>query len=176
MLVRVALPTDIQAVMQLANGYEDRLMPYIYDARIMEKFITHFWVAQSGSSDKLSGAIHCAYPNNELSYYFLTRIKLVPDKLAKSFSTSSNEIFLGHIVCPGKGSFGNIVRALKLVGARLHCYLSVKSPAFSSYTRHGFRFEEPEEIWNSYKGSTSLFSHGVWEGGTDHGHYTEFKN
>jgi len=111
---------------------------------------------------KLVGAIHCAYPSSEIDLDFLRRVKLVPLSIVKEFEVLEDAIFLGHIVCPGRGSFGDIVRSLKLVSYKLFCFLSVNSPAFNSYTRHGFEFEEEVVIWNEYKNDYSTFRYGKY--------------
>ena len=162
MRVREAKKSDVPEIVDLAFGFEDKLMPYIYDEEAVRSYIESFWLAEL--KYKLQGAIHCAYPDNVHDLAFLEDTKLVPEDIITDFSKKKGDIFLCHIICPGKGSFGHIVRHLKAVSDSLHCFLSVKSAAFPSYERHDFKFGYPIQIWNHYKEDFSTFRYGVWRG------------
>jgi len=158
---REARITDVPQIINLAEGYESRLMPYIYQDWTVVKYFDAFWVTPS--EGPIQGAIHCCYPNNDRDAEFLHDVKGVPLEIVKEFQNiASNGIFLSHIICPGKGTFGQIVRHLKTVSDCLYCYLSIKSPAFESYKRHGFKFSSSKKIWNPYKNGYSECSLGIW--------------
>jgi len=162
MRVREAVESDVPKIVDLATGYEDKLMPYIYDEEAVGLYIDSFWLAEVELS--LQGAVHCAYPSSLRDLSFLEDTKLVPEDVIIDFSKRKSDIFLCHIICPGKGSFGYIVRHLKTVSDSLHCFLSVRSAAFPSYERHNFKFGHPIQIWNPYKEDFSTFRYGVWRG------------
>jgi len=159
--VRQARITDVPQIVGLAEGYEDKLMPYIYQDWTVVKYFDAFWVTPD--EGPIKGAVHCCYPGNDRDAEFLHDVKCVPLSIVKRFqSVESKDIFLSHIICPGKGTFGQIVRHLKTISDSLYCYLSINSPAFESYIRHGFEFKYTEIIWNPYKKDYSEFSLGIW--------------
>jgi len=163
-MTREAQITDVPQIIRLAEGYEDKLMPYIYQDWTVVKYFDAFWVTPSEGSIK--GAIHCCFPNSDRDAEFLHDVKGVPLEIVKEFQNSTNQdIFLSHIICPGKGSFGQIVRHLKTISDSLYCFLSIKSPALNSYIRHGFDFslDNPIDIWNPYKNDYSKCVFGIWK-------------
>jgi len=161
MEVRRAKTEDIPSIVYLAKPYVGQLMPYIHDLVEVEKYIESFYVAYD--SRGIVGALHCSLPTLDRDIQFLLDVKLVPDSIIEDFSTGKgSQLFISHVVCPGRGSFGTIIRSLKKDYTDLLCFLSVNSPAMPSYRRHGFWFTATIPIYNKYKKGTSDCQLGYW--------------
>ena len=158
MEIRRANSNDLTTIINLAKGYESKLMPYIYDREMVESYINSFFVAEGNG---ILGAIH-AVEGTYGDMIFLATIKLVPPQFIINFQREGG-LFICQLVCPGRGSFGKIIEYLKTLYTPLWCYCSVVEKSYTSYIRHGFIFGVGRRFWNTYKGDYSVFSLGKWE-------------
>lgn len=161
--VRKARLEDASRIVELARSYDEFLMPYVLNEFVVRGYIDQFMVAED-EEGIVGGTVHCIPRDNSMtSLRFLFFVKQVPTDIIEDFNRASSRVFLGQIVCPGKGSFYAILEALKKQYDELWCWISIVGPSYKSYERYGFRFLQERKFWNVYKCGYSTFTLGKWE-------------
>lgn len=168
--VRRAEIKDTNQIVELARRFDLFLMPYVLNSFVVDKYIDQFMVAERATTDRrierleVGGAVHYLSFKDKRTAQFLLLIKQVPSAYVTSLFESTKEkiVFLGQIVCPGKGSFYAILEELKSRYNELWCWMSEVGPSYESYKRYGFQFFPGVKFWNVYKCDYSTFVLGKW--------------